>query len=261
MKLSVESGGWLLVLLLSFILCSTGLMRPSEQQVPATLGVPLISQNADCLCWAACVQMVTTYLHQVNPGTVPIITECEAAQIAHSGLADSTCPPDTLPWDSSWDFEWNPSDVLTARSFAVRSFAAENPRQGARADSLVLPVDSMAEELSHHRPVIFVWNWAGLFVSLGDTELYGSQPHFLVAEGLQPSPFNAGKSGEVWVAVNDPEPVMHGHHRLMLYRVFTNLVPCSMRQDMREGAYDKNFMFTQHGGDYIGISYNGGAVR
>lgn len=271
MNRSIESTGYVLFLFLCFLVALNGFRPLASDSEIATLGVPLVPQRGACLCWAACSEMVTRYLHG-RDSSAPVVSECYAvvrlSQLTgRSGPTDSLgCPPLTIPWDTlpqkygqGWDMLGNPQMLLDSCGYSITAYMP-NDSLGTHADTLhVIPVSRLREELLAHRPVISNWNIEGTYQRSGVTNTW-SGAHFIVIEGLQHS---ALQRGVYWVAINDPDPVMQGHHRLARYKLFTNAIPNEEQQGngITVGTYDSTFVTGQHGTDYINIQYVKGATK
>ncbi len=243
MKHSIEVTGYAIVAFLSFVLFLSGFKPPAKPTTPATLGVPLVPQIGTCWCWAACSEMVSRYYNSVNPAN-PILTQCQAVQMA----VDSTMPcPQTPPVPAQWDQNGipftEPNDGYTWKSYT-----------GTIRVNGAIPYDSLAAEFAAGRPVIFQWQWVG--ISVADSTKNGL--HFLVAEGIPKERF-----GWQWVSVNDPMPYTMGHHRVMSYYSFANVIGAQAQPGDKRGdeaktdTYNKNYQFNAHAADLIRVRPDG----
>lgn len=257
MKHSIEVTGYILLLFVSLALALSSFTTATPPPVPASLGVPLVGQVGTCWCWAACVEMITTYMHSKNV-MVPIIPQCDEV---HRGFPswNILCPM-VPPVPSQYDAFGVPfsTDLALGYSFKLYSGADSN-YNGA------IPYDSLCAEFAAGRPTIFQWQWHGISVQ---TVNYAPGQHFLVAEGAPSSKYGGSSQ---WVAINDPMPYILGHHRVITYREFANVDAMQAQPGLHPGdsnkagvqwkgpmvrSFNPDFVFCNHLADMIGITYS-----
>lgn len=259
MKKKFETIGYLIVLCQCIILLLSGFTEQTQKRPPATLGVPTFGQQGLNLCWAACAEMVSSYIHDSVDANAPIITQCEEARRGWNIPDSIPCPP-VLYGDTTFDRLGSPfqnsTDDTIFQTWAYPHFADTSPMPYGAA-----PPDTLAFEFINKRPVIFCWNWFGFSDSIiykkSGHQLDSAQgSHWLVAEG-RPEPPYGGRKG--WIAVNDPEPVLSsGHHMIINFSGFTNRTNVSTWPGKHsKRAYNENRIFYNYGGTLYGIKYIG----
>jgi hypothetical protein len=254
MKRQAEITGYLLVLFLIFVLVFTGYITPAKKNPVATLNVPHIAQQGSYWCWAAATEMVTTYLHRQDPEMYPIITQCELVQQYFDSLRppDTTllCPLTTFPVDAQHDVMGSPFGNSWLYAYTTWGIT---PPSIATLDSLF--------SLEKPQPVIFTGQIQGAVPKTYDT---GANAHYLVAEGMASSPYNFGRA---WVTVNDPEPVLGGHHEIITYVEFAGIAPIQDQQGHFADSvhfidsYNKQYMFYGWGGGFYNFQRYEGASK
>jgi hypothetical protein len=256
MKHSIETTGYTLLLFACLALALSGSMSPTKPLVPGSLGVPLVGQVGTCWCWAACVEMVTTYMHSKDV-MIPIIPQCDEVNRANPSL-DIICPM-APPIPSNLDVTGTPfsNPYDRALGYYWQQFTPSHQMK-----NMTIPYDTLCGEFAAGRPTIFQLEWFGTSANTLDD----SGTHYLVAEGAPSSKYSPTQ----WVSINDPMPYIMGHHRIITYDEFacydaipaqpglhpgdTNKAGVQWTQPMLR-SFNPDFVFSAHIVDLYNITY------
>src|SRR5689334_16889504 len=155
MKHSIEATGYTLLLFACLTLALSGSMSPTKPVVPGSLGVPLIGQVGTWWCWAACTEMVTTYMHSKNV-MIPIIPQCDEV---HRGYPNwNLLCPMAPPIPSNLDSTGNPLSNQYDQALGYYTWLYHDTDS---ARNITIPYDTLCAEFAAGRPTIFAWEWFG----------------------------------------------------------------------------------------------------
>ena len=210
--------------------------------VPSSLPVPLIPQIADELCWAACTEMVSTYLNGIDPNA-PALTQCQLFDSSGFGDCNINCNTiDTSMFPTACNKQSTPFPNLgnnlcfgyTKSTTTWDSNFIFHPFTWRVLDSMLTQVKM---------PIIFSWQWEGITIRT----LNQSNWHYIVAIGAPHTRY----SNRGWVSINDPWPVGKGRHSIIAYSEYANNIPAPTDSNVHTSVY---FV---HGMDYYDFKYVG----
>jgi hypothetical protein len=213
-------------LLLSSLALSN-FVTPTPSHIPYTLHVPLIGQLGKNWCWAACMEMATTYYHTTIDSTAPAVKQCAEVAAVYGTKCTINC--DSLPAVIPSQYD-QPNTPFT-KPFGYQFSYAPN----------ALSWETLVAEITAKRPVIFKWYWLG--ITQATEESAGA--HFLIAEGC-PQTNYIKRSG--WISVHDPLPIGKGHHRIITYNAYSGNRPVSLNKSQR-------YIYNWFGGGYYQIKH------
>jgi hypothetical protein len=227
-----------LFLVAGVVLTSLGTASDQNEDGPPSLGVPLRSQMASELCWAACTEMVSMYYNSLTGGAAPVITQCMEVQIAGDSIPLISC--DTITANNIPNFPLTPF----AMYHTYKSCWGYTPTQYSCHDCVgaAMSWDTLSSYIRNGTPVVFGWSYQGITIKAIDS--VGA--HYMVAEGTPRSSYIS----HGWISVKDPWPVGKGLHRVMAYSEYANQFPPSI-------AGNKRKVFSEHYNDWYVSQYPG----